>query len=93
MRRGVAFKFRKLRLTEKEQDDVVMAVLANYLEHTDRKSPHYVPGLTRNHELAFALCYVATHFVLDLLSQEQAAAILEFCEERLERTPRRKSRK
>ena len=34
--------------------------------------------------LAFAVCYVTAHLALDLVDENQAEAILNYCEERLE---------
>lgn len=34
--------------------------------------------------MAFVLCYVAAHLALDLLDEQQAEAILIYCEEQLE---------
>ena len=33
--------------------------------------------------LAFALCYVAAHLALDLLNEQEAEAILNYCEQHL----------
>ena len=80
---AVALKLRGLDLPERKREAIVKTVLANYVVHTNPKSPSYVPGLKRNSKLAFALCYVATHFALDLVSQEDSTAILEHCEAHL----------
>ena len=37
--------------------------------------------------MAFILCYVAAHLALDLLDEEQAEAILTYCEEHLKEEP------
>ena len=34
--------------------------------------------------MAFSLCYVAAHLALDLLDEQQAQAILTYCEDHLE---------
>jgi hypothetical protein len=42
-------------------------------------------GLSHKPLLAFALCYVAAHLLLDLIDEEQAEAVLNYCEEHLEK--------
>jgi hypothetical protein len=39
-------------------------------------------GLERKPMMAFAVCYVATQLALDLLNEQQAEAILDYCEKR-----------
>ena len=41
-------------------------------------------GLERRPMMAFTLCYVAAHLALDFLDEQQAEAILTYCEDRLE---------
>jgi hypothetical protein len=35
--------------------------------------------------MAFTLCYIASHLALDLLGEEEAEKILNYCERRMER--------
>lgn len=80
----VAFKFRGVLPPEPERKRVIETVLANYVAFTDPEDPHCIPGLDRRPELAFALCYVATHSLLELVTDAEVEAILSFCEERLD---------
>ncbi len=32
----------------------------------------------------FAMCYIAAHYVLDLIDEEQATAVLEYCDENMD---------
>ena len=33
--------------------------------------------------LAFAMCYISAHYVLDLIDEQQASATLEYCDENI----------
>jgi hypothetical protein len=52
-------------------------------QFTDPSDPRCVPGLERNPRLAFALCYVAAHYVMDMLNESEAQEIMTYCEEQL----------
>jgi len=57
--------------------------LANYVVNSD---PHGVDhGLASKPLLAFAVCYVTAHLALNLVNEKQAEAILNYCEEQLEK--------
>ena len=73
----VCLKFRGRKLTGAESDRVTKGALANYVVNADK-------GLTANPELAFALCYVAAHLILDLVDERTAAEIMGYCEERFD---------
>jgi hypothetical protein len=74
----VCLKFRGRKLTGREAERVTKTALANSdpdgLDH----------GLESKPLLALALCYVATHLTLDLVDEQEAEEILNYCEERLE---------
>lgn len=72
----VCLKFRGKNLPKKEQDKVVKGALANYIANEER-------GLEASPKMAFALCYVATHFAMDIISEDEAQEILVYCEEHL----------
>ena len=77
----VCLEFRGRKLTGKEADKVKKGALANYVVNTGPDAP--VQGLESHPQMAFALCYVAAHLVLDLVDEEQAGEILSYCEEHL----------
>ena len=77
----VCLKFRGRKLTGKEADKVREGALANYVVNTGPDAP--VQGLEAHPQMAFALCYVASHLVLDLVDEEKAGEILSYCEEHL----------
>jgi len=77
----VCLKFRGRKLTGKEQERVVKGALATYVANTGPKAA--AKGLEAKPKLAFALCYVAAHLVLDLVDEKHASQILGYCEEHL----------
>jgi hypothetical protein len=77
----VCLKFRGRRLKGPEADRVAKVALANYVANTDLEGVDH--GLGRRPLMAFTLCYVAAHLALDLLDEQQAEAILAYCEDHL----------
>lgn len=73
----VCLTFRGRKLKGKAQDKVVKGALANYVANEER-------GLRASPKMAFALCYVAAHLVLDLITEDEAQDILAYCENNLE---------
>ena len=72
----ICMKFRGLDVRdEKLRKRVIEGALANYVANTESQ------GLDANPKLAFAVCYVAAHYVLDLLDEQQAEEVLCYCEE------------
>ena len=77
----VCLNFRGRKSTGEEADKVTKGALANYVVNTGPDAK--VQGLAANPKMAFALCYVAAHLILDLVDEQDASEILDFCEERL----------
>jgi hypothetical protein len=78
----VCLKFRGRKPTGKEAERVTEVALANYVVNS---SPDGIDhGLEQRPVMAFTLCYVAAHLALDLLDEQQAEAILIYCEDHLE---------
>jgi hypothetical protein len=73
----VCLKFRGKKMTGDEARRVTEGALANYVVNSSAK------GLESNPQLAFAVCYVGAHFVLDLFDEHTASDILDFCEKQL----------
>jgi len=74
--RGMDFRNEELR------KKVTEGALANYVANSD---PDGIDrGLEQRLLLAFAMCYIVAHYVLDLIDQEQATAALDYCEENME---------
>jgi hypothetical protein len=78
----VGLKFRGRKLVGREADRVTKTALANYVVNSDPEGVDH--GLKEKPLLAFAVCYVAAHLALDLIDEEKAEAILNYCEEHLE---------
>ena len=56
--------------------------LANYIANS---SPDGVDhGLEQRPLLGFAVCYITAHFVLDLINEQRAESILNYCDEHLD---------
>jgi hypothetical protein len=77
----VCLKFRGRKLAGAEADRVTKGALANYVVNTGPEAA--VQGLESKPQLAFALCYIAAHLVLDLVDEQTAAEIMGYCEEHL----------
>jgi hypothetical protein len=78
----VCLKFRGRKLVGREADRVTRTALANYVANSDPEGDDH--GLSHKPLLAFAVCYVAAHLALDLIDEERAEAILDYCEGHLE---------
>ena len=79
----VCMKFRGMDMKDESlRKRVVEGALATYVANTGSDAPDR--GLDANVKLAFALCYVTAHYVLDLVDEDQAQTILSYCEEHLE---------
>jgi hypothetical protein len=77
----VCMKFRGLDQSDEQlRNRVTEGALANYVANTGEDAP-VDHGLESNPRLAFALCYVTAHLVLDLIDETAADEILCFCEE------------
>jgi len=77
----VCLKFRGKKLKGPEADRVIKVALANYVANSDPDGIDH--GLEQRPLLAFTLCYVAAHLALDLVDEQQAEAILNYCENHL----------
>jgi hypothetical protein len=61
---------------------VTETALANYVVNSNPERIDH--GLEHRPLLAFALCYVTAHLALDLLDEQEAEAILDYCEKHLD---------
>ena len=77
----VALKFRGRRTRGAEANRVTKTALANYVVNSDPDGIDH--GLESRPMLAFAVCYVGAHLALDLLDEQEAEAILNYCETHL----------
>ena len=78
----VCLKFRGRKLKGQEADRVIKVALANYVANSDPDGVDH--ALEQRPLMAFTLCYVAAHLALDLVDEQEAKAILTYCEDHLE---------
>jgi hypothetical protein len=78
----VCLKFRGRKLKGREAERVTKVALANYVVNSDPEGIDHC--LKQRPMMAFTLRYVAAHLALDLLDEQQAEAILPYCEEHLQ---------
>lgn len=79
----VCLKFRGLDFRDEElRMRVTEGALANYVANTDPDGIDH--GLEQRPLMAFAVCYIAAHYVLDLIDEEQASAVLAWCDENMD---------
>ena len=67
---------------EKLRKKVTEGALANYVANSSADGIDH--GLDSRPLLAFAVCYITAHYVLDLIDEEQASAALGYCDENLD---------
>ena len=78
----VCLKFRGKPRRGLEAKRVTEVALANYVANTSGEE--FEHELEQKPMLAFALCYIGAHLALDLLNEQEAEAILNYCEEHLD---------
>jgi len=79
----VCMKFRGLDHRDEElRKKVTEGALANYVANSDPDGIDH--GLDQRPLLAFAMCYIAAHYVLDRIDEEQATAVLDHCDENMD---------
>ena len=74
--RGFDYRDEKLRCK------VTEGALANYVANSDPDGIDH--GLEARPLLAFAVCYVTAHYVLDLIDEREAETVLDFCDENID---------
>jgi len=77
----VCLTFRGRDLRGPDAKRITETALANYVANSDPEGIDH--GLERKPILAFAVCYVAAHLALELLDEQEAEAVLSYCEEHL----------
>jgi hypothetical protein len=79
----VCMKFRGLDYRDEElRTRVTEGALANYVANSDPDGIDH--RLEQRPLLAFSMCYIAAHYVLDLIDEEQATAALDYCDENMD---------
>jgi len=75
---AIYLKFRGLE-QKKNIKKVTEAALSSYVATLDT-----APDVMADPQMAFAFCYIASHFGMGLLTEEEATGILEYVEKHLE---------
>jgi hypothetical protein len=75
----VCLKFRGLERSKKNVKKITEAALSSYVATLDTAS-----DAMADPEMAFAFCYIASHFGMVLLTEEEAAGILDYVENHVE---------
>lgn len=76
-------KFRGLDFRDEDlRKKVTEGALANYVANSDPDGIDH--GLETKPLLAFAVCYVTANYVLDLIEDEEAETVLDYCDENLD---------
>ena len=79
----VCLKFRGLDYRDEElRGKVTEGALANYVANSDPDGVDH--GLESRSMLAFAVCYVTAHYVLDLIDEWEAETVLAYCDQNME---------
>jgi hypothetical protein len=79
----VCMKFRGLDYRDEElRQRVTEGALANYVANSDPDGIDH--GLESRPLLAFAVCYVTAHYVLDMIDDGEAEAVLDYCDQNME---------
>ena len=79
----VCMKFRDIdKRNEELRRRVSDGAMATYIANSDRDG--VADGLKQRPLLAFALCYVSAHYILELVDEREAESILSYCEEHLD---------
>lgn len=71
----VALKFRGIRPTREARKRAMDAALSSYVA-TSAANPDPLPG-----QLAFAFCYLSSHYGLDLVPVDEVQPVMEYIEE------------
>ena len=79
----VCLKFRGLDCRDEElRKKVTEGALVNYVANSNPDGIDH--GLESRPLLAFAVCYLTAHYVLDLIDEQEASAALDYCEENMD---------
>ncbi len=80
----VCLKFRGMEQSNKNVKKVTEAALSSYVATLDT-----APDDMADPQMSFAFCYIASHFGMGLVSDDEATGILEYVEKHLDELRRR----
>lgn len=73
---SVCIKFRGLKRSKKNIKRATEAALSSYV------ATEGIPdGITKNPYMSFAFCYIASHYGLDLIQENEANEVIQYIEE------------
>lgn len=78
----VFFKFRGIGASEHRKNEIIEGTLASYVATIDAGEGGKI--LEASPVLAFSFCYLAAHFVADLIDDMKVAAIMDHCVDEFE---------
>ena len=79
----VCLKFRGLDYWDEElRRQVTEGALANYVANSDPDGIDH--GLESRPMVAFAVCYVTAHYVLDLIDERETETVLDCCDQNMD---------
>jgi len=75
----VCLKFRGIKNTDKNRNRATDAALSSYVANEESNN-----GILKDPIMAFGFCYILSHYGLDLLSESEGEAILQYIENNLD---------
>ncbi|MEW6235346.1 MAG: hypothetical protein AB1656_08175 [Candidatus Omnitrophota bacterium] len=78
----VCIKFRGLDVDQERRSEIVEGTLASYVATEDAEGGEF---LHKSPLFAFCFCYLAAHYVADLMEEELVCAMMDYCLENLNR--------
>ncbi len=79
----VFFKFRGIKASEKRKNEIIEGTLASYVVTTDEGEGGQI--IENSPVLAFCFCYLAAHYVADLIDDGNVATIMDYCVDEIEK--------
>jgi len=76
----ICIKFRGLDVDQKRRNEIVEGTLASYVVTEDMEVGQF---LHDSPLFAFCFCYLAAHYAADLMEEEIASAVMDYCLENL----------
>ena len=73
---SVCIKFRGLSRSKKHEKMATEAALSSYVATEELPD-----GITKSPYLSFAFCYIASHFGLNLIQENEASEVIQYVEE------------
>ena len=72
---AICLKFRGIKRTKAKLEKTTEAALSSYVATKDS-----IEHILDDHHISFAFCYLASHFALDLVDEQEVNEIMEYIE-------------